>query len=143
MKSHAPSIITLTLLICSCTAETTPNTTQQPSAPQQAPAATTRTITSENGMLSATPGVINLCEAEDGIISSHVSWDASSTDAEGVEVWLQGKEEAEPKLWSADGPVSSSTTGKWLREGHQITLIDGASKSELAKLEIKAITCQQ
>ncbi|PJK00100.1 hypothetical protein CO615_05410 [Lysobacteraceae bacterium NML75-0749] len=92
-------------------------------------------------MLSATPGSINLCEAEDGVISSHIAWDASSAATEGVEVWLQGKEETEPKLWSADGAVASSTTGKWLSDGHRVILLDGSTKSELARLTFKAVPC--
>lgn len=141
MKTHVLPVLALSVLICSCSAEVTPNANQQPSTAPQSSPTISQSVASENGMLTANPGVINLCEVTDEIISSHVSWDASSATTEGVEVWLQGKEEAAPKLWSADGPVGNSTTGKWLQNGHRIILIDGASKSELARINIKAVPC--
>lgn len=97
-------------------------------------------VKSANGMLTVARGRINLCADPEGLVASEVRWDASSTGTEGAQVWLKeaGKE---PVLWSESGARSASTTGKWLREGTEVILINAEDKVELARIKIEAVPC--
>lgn len=136
-KNHA-ALLTMALTMTACQPEVVPQPGKDAGDKEQ----TAVEVTSENGMLSVNPGIIDMCRHPDGIISSKVNWNAASEGREGVEVWLQGKDEKEAKLWSADGPTANSTTGKWLQDGHFVILLDGASKTELARVKITSRPCE-
>jgi hypothetical protein len=91
-------------------------------------------------MLTITPGVIDLCTATDGLVASKVEWDAASTGTNGIQVWLESPGEGK-KLWSEAGAVGHSVTGKWLRDGSTVSLVNGETKAELAALRLTAVPC--
>lgn len=119
-----------------------PNTPppQSSSAAEGPAAAVAVDKSSDNGMLSVSPGVANECGGPSEGMSAQVKWDASSVQTQGVEVWLQAPGE-DKKLWSAGGVVGESKTGPWLRPGSMIFLINGENDQELAKIEITAAEC--
>lgn len=117
---------------------------QSPQAPvtDQSTAPVETRITSENEMLTVDPAIIDLCKKPEGIVESDVSWNASTTGTEGVEIWLQSPE-GEKKVWAAGGAVLSGRTGPWMREGSEVILVNGENKQELARVKIKSRPCDK
>ena len=116
-----------------------PTTNTGPAAPT-APESLAQT---SNGMLTVDPATVDLCKETDGVMAANVSWNASAAGTEGVEVWMQAPGE-EKKLWSATGAISSAETGRWLRDGSLVTLVNGeGDKQELAKIQIASRPCNQ
>lgn len=96
--------------------------------------------TSENGMLTVDPAVVDTCSRPDNVVAARVSWNASAAGTEGIEIWLQSPGE-ERKLWLASGAVASEQTGPWLKDGSTVTLVNGEDKRELATVLIEGRGC--
>lgn len=124
------------LLAAACTPDGPP----PPAA--QAAQATAQGVskTSANGMLTVDPATVDLCSQAEGVVAADVSWNASGKARSGVEVWLQGPGE-QKKLWSADGAVHAARTGRWLRAGSLVMLVDGETRQELARIQVDARPC--
>jgi hypothetical protein len=108
--------------------------------PGEASAPVSLSKTSENGMLTVDPAIIDLCKEKEGIVASKVSWNATSAKTEGAQIWLQDSGQ-ERKLWSAGGALESSTTGRWMRDGSTVILVNGENDEELARIAITARPC--
>lgn len=91
-------------------------------------------------MLTIRPGAIDRCKAKDGVIAVDVEWNATAAHTEGVKVYLQNVGEEE-KLWTASGAVGKETTGKWMRNGATIRLVNADGGKELAKLDLGDVPC--
>jgi len=142
MKYFRAAMFAATLvLIAGCKPDGQPPAATQASAPA-APVAPVSLAQTSNGMLTVDPATVDLCKETDGFMAAKVSWNASAAGTEGVEVWLQSPGE-EKKLWSASGAISSAETGRWLREGSVVTLVNGEGAQELAKIQIASKPCGQ
>lgn len=115
------------------------------STPVSTPSARTRQIqeslSDPSNMLILRPGAIDRCTATDGFIAVEVSWDATAAKTEGVHVFLQNAGE-ERKLWSSAGAVGKDTTGKWMRDGSKVILINASNEQELAHVQLKDAPCE-
>ena len=137
MKYFRAAMFAATIvLIAGCKPDAQAPAATQDSAPAQ-PVSLAQTA---NGMLTVDPATVDLCKETDGFMASKVSWNASAAGTEGVEVWLQSPGE-EKKLWSASGAISSAETGRWLRDGSVVTLVNGEGAKELAKIQITSKPC--
>lgn len=111
----------------------------QPPSATAASAVQTRVVT-ENGMLTADPAIIDLCNRPEGIVESDISWNATAAGTEGVEVLVQNPGE-QKKLWTAAGAVGKARTGPWMRDGSQVFLVNGKDQQELARIQFKSQPC--
>ena len=98
-------------------------------------------LSDPSNMLTLRPGAIDRCANADGIIAAEVSWDATAAKTEGVHVFLQNAGE-ERTLWSTAGAVGKDTTGKWMRDGAMVILIDATNQQELARVQLKDVACE-
>lgn len=94
-----------------------------------------------SGMLTISPGAIDLCAAVDGVAALEVAWDATSVGTEGIKIYLSNPGEGSEKLWLAAGARGRDKTGAWMREGAVIRLVDGRDEKELAKLSVTSVPC--
>lgn len=113
---------------------------QPPEAPA-APAAPAE-LKDPTGMLTLSPGAIDLCEAVDGAIAMEVSWDATQAKADGIKIFLKDAETGEEKLWLAAPPQGHDKTGNWMRGGTVVRLVNANTDAELAKLTVASIDCK-
>lgn len=143
IRLSTSALLMLTFAV-GCQPEVTPNSASNtPDEPASAEKKSfdSPVVTSENGLLTVAKGRIDLCSEPEGLVASEVSWDASSVGTEGTQVWLK-EAEKEPVLWSESGAKDSSATGKWLRDGTEVILINGENKQELARIKVEAIPCK-
>ena len=144
---RAALLTTALVLTAGCKPDGEPPSASQDSSVKPAltasePVASDSLAQISNGMLIVDPATVDLCKEPDGAMAAKVSWNASPAGTEGVEVWLQGPGE-EKKLWSAGGAVSSAQTGRWLRDGSSVTLVNAENKQELARIQINSRPCKR
>lgn len=96
-------------------------------------------VTSDNGMLTVAPAIIDLCAHPEGFVAADVRSDATSTGTESSEIWLES--DGIRKLWSGSGAVFEGRTGVWLKDGSKVSLVDKRDGNELASITLKANTC--
>ena len=104
----------------------------QPAQPQFEPVAGIK--------FDVTPAEFRKCDASNGRIVAHVSWDASAAGAQFVNV-LVGNEGAEPKLFTTGKASGERETGNWVVDGTQLILQNAANKQKLAVVTVKAKDC--
>lgn len=143
IKLHAAYIIVIVVLATSCTPDS-PAKLEPVNSGAAAEQVATHEMealsrTSDNGMLTVSPAIIDLCTVPEGIIAVDVSWDATSTGTDGTQVWLESPGEGR-KLWSAAGAKLQARTGVWMRDGSKVILVGNAG-AELAQIQISARTC--
>lgn len=97
-------------------------------------------ISSPNGMLTVSPGAIDRCADADGVIAVKVEWNATAANTDGVSLYLSNPGEEE-KLWSTTGAQGNGMTGKWMRNGSVVRLVNGHGGEELASLTLKDVPC--
>lgn len=95
---------------------------------------------SDNGMLTVDKARIDLCSEPEGIVSSLIRWDASASGTQTTQIWLQLPGQS-AVLWSQAGAAGQASTGRWLRDGSQVILIDPENDQQLARIKIRALPC--
>ncbi|RZA22315.1 MAG: hypothetical protein EOP93_00480 [Lysobacteraceae bacterium] len=105
----------------------------QPAAPAE--------LKDPTGMLTLSPGTVDMCSAVDGVISMDVSWDASKANTDGIKIYLKDPSTGEEKLWLAAPAQGHDKTGPWMREGTVVRLVNDQDDADLAKLTVTSTSC--
>lgn len=125
-------------LAAGCTPDGPPPLVPGSSAGQvQAPS-----VGNAEGMLKLDPAIVDLCKQSDGLMAADIGWNAATAGTKGVEVWVHAPGERK-KLWLAGGAVDSARTGRWLRDGTVVTLVNAENEQTLADVQIAAQACRQ
>jgi len=138
----------LTIALIVSTGACTQNAPPEDSAPV-APAAQAQSSPAladqkdPSGMLTLSPGAIDLCTAVDGTIAMDVSWDATQANTDGIKIFLKDPSTGEEKLWLAAPAQGHDKTGPWMREGSVVRLVNANTDSDLAKLTVTSVSCQR
>lgn len=96
-----------------------------------------------SGMLTLSPGAIDLCTAVDGAIAMDVSWDATQANTDGIKIFLKDPSTGEDKLWLAAPAQGHDKTGVWMREGTVVRLVNANTDTDLAKLTVTSVNCNR
>ena len=92
----------------------------------------------EGTSLIATPTTLDLCAEK--IAAAEVAWDATVLEPATLQLWAHHN--GKYTLWAAVKSGSGSkTTGKWLRDGSEIILVDPAAKRVLNRVRFEAKPC--
>ena len=144
MNHKMLSLILLAPLALSGCNKPAPSPAGEETVPTPAPSAKARKIqeslSEPSHMLTLRPGAIDRCKETDGLAAVEVSWDATAAKTEGVHVFLQNLGE-ERRLWSTAGAVGKDTTGKWMRDGATVILVNANNDQELARVQLKDVPC--
>jgi hypothetical protein len=147
--THIALSVSLACSAAGCDSASTPDatlpaTTAAPSG--NGTAATARSsaiktlVSSDNGMLSVDPGLIDLCTHQDGTVEADVKWDATSAKTEGVQVFFEGLD-GNKKLWASGGATGSGQMGHWLQAGTQVVMVNSHDNQELARVKLSSVPC--
>lgn len=96
-----------------------------------------------SGMLTLSPGAIDLCTAVDGAIAMDVSWDATQANTDGIKIFLKDPATGEEKLWLAAPAQGHDKTGTWMRDGTVVRLVNANTDTDLAKLIVTSVSCKR
>ena len=141
-----PLTLLVALALAGCNGDKpAPSPIGKEAVPTSAPLSQERKIpeslSAPSHMLTLRPGAIDRCTNTDGFVAVEVSWDATAAKTEGVHVFLQNAGE-ERTLWSTAGAVGKDTTGKWMRDGATVILINATNQQELARVQLKDVACE-
>jgi hypothetical protein len=100
-----------------------------------------------SGHLVATPSSVSLCGGANHPHTVSVSWDATkATKGGGVKLWVHNYDafsNAQPTLWTQQGPKGTAETGPWIVAGTEISMTDASTGDSLAELTIGGIPCKK
>ena len=106
-----------------------------PAATSTAETLDSSATTSSNVVFTATPAAVRRCDATDGNATVALNWDARPASITFVTILVGDQTFAEG---ASNG---TSTTGNWVRDDTVFTLVDAASKTPLATLQIPFVEC--
>ena len=140
MKNHGLMMLLVVLSVGGCGKAPAPGaSTPQLAAPVQ-PAAPAE-LRDSTGMLTLSPGTIDMCSAVDGVIAMDIAWDASKANTDGIKIYLKDPSSGEEKLWLAAPAQGHDKTGLWMREGTVVRLVNDQDDVDLAKLTVTSTSC--
>ena len=126
-----------------CTQSTPPESSAPPAPSAQSQAAQALPDQKDpTGMLTLSPGAIDLCTAVDGAIAMDVSWDATQANTDGIKIFLKDPTTGEEKLWLAAPAQGSDKTGVWMREGTVVRLVNANTDADLANMTVTSVACK-
>ena len=100
-------------------------------------------FTDPTGMITLTPGAVDLCTAVDGAIAMDVKWDAKQPSVDGIKIYLKDPTVEKENLWLAAPPQGHDKTGTWMRDGTVVRLVNANTDQELTKLIVTSVACDR
>ncbi|MEV8521853.1 hypothetical protein ABZR86_18810 [Dyella marensis] len=91
--------------------------------------------------MELSPGMLRTCEHAGGRMVAKVSWNAKSSGAKSVTIWVSDST-SEEKSWYHGAAEGSAETGPWVGDGTMFRMADGdAKRRTLAVREVRAVDC--
>ena len=132
------SLIAVAAMIGACSdtpRDATPKNAVPPAATSITQTPDSRVTPNPNVLFTATPAAVRRCDATDGNATVALNWDARPASITFVTILVGDQTFAEG---ASNG---TSTTGNWVRDDTVFTLVDAASKTPLATLQIPFVEC--
>jgi hypothetical protein len=136
-------VVALIVSTGACSQDVAPPQSSAPAVVQATPSPVPADQKDPTGMLTLSPGAIDLCTAVDGAIAMEVSWDATKANTDGIKIFLKDPSTGEEKLWLAAPARGHDKTGNWMRDGTVVRLVNDHTDAELAKITVTSIKCSQ
>ncbi len=140
MKRHGLMMLVVALLLAAC-GKAPPPAASTPQTGAPLPSAVPVERKDPTGMLTLSPGAIDMCSALDGIIAMDISWDATRANTDGIKIYLKDPSNGEEKLWLAAPAKGHDKTGPWMREGTMVRLVNDQNGADLAQLTVTSTSC--
>lgn len=93
--------------------------------------------------MELTPRTLRTCEHPGGRMIAKVTWNAKSSGAKSVTIWVSDSDSDGPeKSWLHGEVEGSADTGLWVGDGTVFRMADGdAKKRTLAMRKVHAVDC--